>query len=102
MLLRNMQAADLKLPPAFPGADRIDLRWVFFVPLWSVGGLGGVAFMSQLAGSLLAVVYASVRGFAVDGAMDVISGVRLDEEQEFAGADLSIHSINAYPEENVK
>ncbi len=66
------------------------------------GGMGGVSFMSQLAGSLLAVVYALVTGFAVYKAIDTVSGFRLDEEQEFAGSDLSVHKINAYPEENVK
>jgi Amt family ammonium transporter len=64
--------------------------------------LGGVSFVSQLAGSLLAIVYALVTGFAVYKAIDAVSGFRLDEEQEFVGADLSVHSINAYPEENVK
>ncbi len=68
----------------------------------SLGGLGGVSFLSQLAGGLLAVVYALVTGFVVYKLIDVISGFRLDEEQEFAGPDLSVHQINAYPEENVK
>ena len=29
-------------------------------------------------------------------------GIRLNEEDEFAGADLSIHSIGAYPEDHVR
>ena len=29
-------------------------------------------------------------------------GLRLDEEQEFAGPDLAVHSIHAYPEDYVK
>lgn len=68
----------------------------------SLGGLGGVSFMSQLVGSLLAVVYAVVTAFVVYKLIDLVSGFRLDEEQEFNGADLSVHQINAYPEENVK
>lgn len=68
----------------------------------ALGGLGGVSFLTQLAGSLLAVVYALVSGFAVYKLIDMISGFRLDEENEFAGADLAIHQINAYPEDNLK
>ncbi|MBE9486803.1 MAG: ammonium transporter [Chloroflexi bacterium] len=67
----------------------------------TLGGLGGVSFMSQLAGSLLAVVYAVVTGFVVYKIIDTVSGFRLEEELEFNGADLSVHHINAYPEENV-
>ncbi len=68
----------------------------------TLGGLGGVSFMAQLCGSLLAIVYALVTAYVVYKLIDVISGFRLDEEQEFAGADLSVHQINAYPEENVR
>jgi len=68
----------------------------------ALGGMGGVSFMAQLVGSLLAIVYALVTAYVVYKLIDVISGFRLDEEQEFAGADLSIHQINAYPEDNVR
>lgn len=66
------------------------------------GGLGGVSFLSQLAGSLLAALYAVASGFVVYLLIDKACGFRLDEEQEFTGADLSVHHINAYPEENLK
>ncbi len=68
----------------------------------ALGGLGGVSFLSQLIGSLLAVVYALATSYVVYKAIDMISGFRLNEEEEFTGADLSIHQINAYPEENLK
>ena len=68
----------------------------------ALGGLGGVSFIAQLAGSLLAVVYALVTGFVVYKVIDLISGFRLNEDQEFAGADLTVHQINAYPEENLR
>jgi Amt family ammonium transporter len=67
----------------------------------SLGGLGGVSFMSQLAGSLLAIVYALATGFVVYGAIIRIFGFRLSQEDEFRGSDLSIHHITAYPEEKV-
>ncbi len=65
----------------------------------ALGGMGGVSFMSQLAGTVLGVAIALVGGFAVYGALRVLVGIRLDEEQEFNGADLSIHHTSATPEE---
>lgn len=67
----------------------------------ALGGLGGISFLSQLAGSLLAVVYALATGFIVYFVIDKIMGFRMSEEDEFNGPDLSIHSIHAYPEERV-
>ena len=58
--------------------------------------------MSQLVGSLLAVVYAVVTAFVVYKVINAVVGFRLEEEQEFNGPDLSVHHINAYPEENVR
>jgi len=65
------------------------------------GGLGGVTFFSQLAGSLLAIVYALVTGFVVYYAIVKVFGFRLEEEEEFRGSDLTIHKITAYPEDYV-
>jgi Amt family ammonium transporter len=66
-----------------------------------LGGLGGVTFMSQLAGSLAGVVYAAALGFAVYGGLKLVVGIRLTEEQERRGADLSIHNIGANPESEI-
>jgi Amt family ammonium transporter len=63
--------------------------------LQSMGGLGGVTFMSQLIGSLAGIAVALIGGFVVYGAVKAVSGIRLGEEQEFDGADLSIHKIGA-------
>ena len=63
------------------------------------GGLGGVSMMSQLIGSTLAVVFALVGGFIVYGGLKLIMGLRLSEEEEFRGADLSVHKISANSEE---
>ena len=73
---------------------------IFGYPL--LGGLGGVSFLSQVAGSVLALFWAVAMGTLVYGALKKISGIRLKEEEEFRGADLSIHRIDAYPEEHVK
>jgi len=66
------------------------------------GGFGGVSFMSQLAGSLFAAGYALASGFFVYKLLNKTVGFRLNEEQEFSGADLTVHHVNAYPEENLK
>lgn len=61
----------------------------------ALGGMGGVSFISQLIGTGLGVSIALVGGFAVYGALKKLVGIRLGAEQEFDGADLSIHKINS-------
>jgi Amt family ammonium transporter len=70
--------------------------------LKQLGGMGGVTFVSQLLGSLSAIAFALVSGFVVYGILSKTVGIRLSDEEEFAGADLSIHSIGAYPEEHIR
>ena len=62
------------------------------------GGLGGVSLMAQLIGTLLGVAIAFGGGYAVYAVMKKMVGIRLDPEEEFNGADLSIHRITATPE----
>ena len=64
----------------------------------ALGGAGGIAFMPQLIMTALAIVVALVGGFAVYGLMKAVFGLRLDQEEEYEGADLSIHKITATPE----
>lgn len=61
----------------------------------AVGGLGGVSLMSQLLGTLVGVVIALLGGLLVYGLLRKLLGLRLDPEEEFDGADLSIHKIPA-------
>jgi Amt family ammonium transporter len=63
----------------------------------ALGGMGGVSLMSQAIGTLLGVLIALAGGFIVYGALKVLVGIRLDAEEEYAGADLSIHKISATP-----
>ncbi|WP_020408779.1 ammonium transporter [Hahella ganghwensis] len=63
--------------------------------LSSMGGMGGVTFMSQLVGSLVGVIVATVGGFLVYGIVRAVTGIRLSAEEEFEGADLAIHKIGA-------
>ncbi len=62
------------------------------------GGLGGVTIGAQVLGTLLGVVWALVGGFVVYGALKATTGLRMSQEEEFDGADLSIHKISASPE----
>jgi ammonium transporter, Amt family len=66
--------------------------------LKAAGGVGGVAFMSQLVGTLMGVTIALVGGVIVYGLLKKTVGIRLEPEQEFDGADLSIHKISATAE----
>ncbi len=68
----------------------------------ALGGMGGVSLLSQVLGSVAAIVFALVNGFLVYGILSKTVGIRLNQEQEFAGADLSIHHIGAYPETHVR
>jgi Amt family ammonium transporter len=70
--------------------------------LKAFGGLGGVAFTSQLVGSLMGAVYGLVAGFVVYGVVDALLGLRLGAEDERRGADIAIHKISANPEEDVR
>jgi Amt family ammonium transporter len=64
----------------------------------ALGGLGGVSLLSQLAGTVLGIAIASAGGGAVYAILKATVGLRLDPEQEYDGADLSIHKISATPE----
>ena len=67
----------------------------------ALGGLGGVSFSAQLIGSAMGVVWALLAGFALYGVLKATMGLRLSQEEEFEGADLSIHRIGATPEREV-
>ena len=64
----------------------------------ALGGRGGVSFVAQLLGTLAGVAWALLAGAAVYGLIKSLVGLRLTQEEEFEGADLSIHRITATPE----
>ncbi|NOZ66606.1 MAG: ammonium transporter [Alphaproteobacteria bacterium] len=68
--------------------------------LESLWGMGGVTFTSQLVGSVLGAAIGGLFGFVVYGLLKKTVGIRLSEEEEFIGADLSIHKVSAYPEDD--
>jgi len=59
------------------------------------GGMGGVTFMSQLVGTLAGITVAFIGGYIVYLVVHKLFNIRLSREDEFAGADLSIHKINS-------
>ncbi len=67
----------------------------------ALGGLGGVSFMSQLVGTVMGVAVALIGGFIVYGILKQAVGIRLDPEDEFKGADLSIHKISSSTDSDV-
>jgi Amt family ammonium transporter len=57
------------------------------------GGADGISIMSQLLGTGLGIVIALLGGMAIYGSLKKLVGIRLTQEEEFDGADLSIHKI---------
>ena len=67
----------------------------------ALGGLGGVSFGAQLLGTAMGVTWALLGGTVVYGLLKLTLGLRLDQEEEYDGADLSIHKISATPDREV-
>lgn len=63
----------------------------------ALGGLGGVSMMSQILGTLAGVGVALIGGFLVYILVDKLMGLRMSDEDQYEGADLSIHKIHANP-----
>jgi Amt family ammonium transporter len=68
--------------------------------LQALGGVGGVTLGAQLTGTLIGVAVAFGGGFLIYGLVKALMGLRLSEEDEYLGADLSIHKITAQPDYN--
>jgi Amt family ammonium transporter len=64
----------------------------------ALGGAGGVSLLAQVIGTVAAIAVATAGGALVYGILRATVGIRLDDENEFDGADLSIHKISATPE----
>ncbi|MEY3799681.1 MAG: hypothetical protein RLZZ406_982 [Pseudomonadota bacterium] len=64
----------------------------------ALGGMGGVTFTGQLIGSALGVGIALIGGFVVYGALKAVLGIRMSQEEEYDGADLSVHRISSTPD----
>ncbi len=69
--------------------------------LKALGGMGGVSFGAQLIGTGMGVAWAGLSGLVLYGALKLLMGLRLSQEEEYDGADLSIHKISATPDREV-
>lgn len=65
----------------------------------ALGGLGSVSLPVQIIGTLLGIAVAVIGAWIVYGLLDKLTGLRLSHEDEFNGADLSIHKISSINEE---
>lgn len=61
----------------------------------ALGGLGGVSLTSQLIGTVAGISVALIGGAIVYGGVKAVWGLRLTQEEEYNGADLSIHKIES-------
>ena len=64
----------------------------------ALGGLGDVGILAQLGGTLLGVAWAGLASWVLYKVLLQVVGLRLSQEDEFEGADLSIHKISASPD----
>ena len=62
------------------------------------GGMGGVSLSAQLIGTALGVAWAVLGSMVVYGGIKALMGLKLSAEEEYDGADLSIHKIGATPD----
>jgi ammonium transporter, Amt family len=65
----------------------------------ALGGTGGVNWVTQMVGTLAMVALAAISGLVVYGLLHIAIGLRLSPEEEFDGADLTIHRVRATPEQ---
>ncbi len=88
-------------PPAGISRDLLIRASAYQIQEEGLGGLGGVTFAAQLAGSLMGAMYAFAGGLIVYTVVDLVFGLRLSPDDERRGADLSIHKISANPEADI-
>jgi Amt family ammonium transporter len=67
--------------------------------LESLGGRGGVSFFSQLIVTAVIIVFALIASTIVYGILKLTVGIRLNPHEEKMGADLTVHQIEANPED---
>jgi Amt family ammonium transporter len=67
----------------------------------SLGGLGGVNLTAQLLGTAMGVAWALLGGFLIYSVLKITLGLKLSPEEEYDGADLSVHKISATPDREV-
>ena len=64
----------------------------------ALGGIGNVSLAAQVIGTAMGICWALLAGFVVYGLIKSVTGLRLSQEEEYDGADFSIHRIGATPD----
>jgi len=67
----------------------------------ALGGMGGVSFFSQLIVTVGVIGFCLLASLLVYGLLKRTVGIRLTPYEELRGSDLSIHKIEACPEESM-
>jgi len=62
----------------------------------ALGGTGDGVFMTQLVGTLAVVAWSAIASFVILFALKITLGLRVTEEEESRGLDISLHGENAY------
>jgi Amt family ammonium transporter len=65
------------------------------------GGMGGVSLAGQCIGTVIGIAWAFIGGFVVYGTLKLTLGLKLSAEEEYEGADLSVHKISATADREV-
>ena len=65
----------------------------------ALGGMGGVSLPVQVIGTLMGISVALIGGFVIYGGLKKTMGIRMSDEEQYDGADLSIHKISATAED---
>lgn len=66
-----------------------------------LGGTGGVSLVSQIIGAFGGAIYAFTAGLLLYWVLKITVGIRLTQEEELVGADISVHKIAASPEDDI-
>ena len=72
---------------------------ILILPVLSAEFLGGTGegdFMTQLVGTAAVVAWSAIASFIILLILKITLGLRVTEEQEFEGLDVSLHGENAY------
>ena len=103
-LILAVAAAMVALMPFWASAYYLELASTALIAAMFALSLqilvGGVGLVAQLVGTLSGMVFALAAGLLVYGGLKKTMGIRLEPEKEQRGADLSIHRITAYPEDD--
>ncbi|MEM5948486.1 ammonium transporter [Spirochaetia bacterium 38H-sp] len=67
----------------------------------ALGAVKELSLGAQIVGSLAAVLYALFLGFILYKIIDLIYGLRMSEQEQMIGSDLTYHRIEANPEETL-